>query len=314
MIGAYFYENEESTKRYILPNNALKTKYKDAYRCCSSTCNQSLVLCKGIKVSDYFRHFKDTTCVRYDKPQFKNDKIRKHDEAKLQLQSWIEEGKRIRIKRRCCHCTKEIYQCYTHSIDIFTKVVLEHRFIFNDRNIFYDIAHLNHENEIIEAFEIFDTHKTEEENRPENIKWFEISSKEIMEIAMENKEKNNDIILNNERTFKCEECVTKAKKKKIQDDICIEEIRCTREAFLFIKQQENYANIEARLLKDEYDANTEARLLKEKEDINMRSSMINKIDFEEYITYLDRKLNYDEYKRFKELKKLYYNQSMMICF
>jgi hypothetical protein len=226
MNGAYFYETEDSTGKYILPNHALKTKYKEAFRCCD--CNESLVLCKGEKNVDYFRHYKDTTCKRYEKPLIKNEKIRIHEEAKLQLKSWIEQEKVIRIKRRCYCCKQDEYQCYTTVFDMLTKVVLEHRYTFDDRYIFYDVAHLTYKDEIIEAFEIVDTHKTEEENRPDNIKWFEISASEIMNKAMEHFENNYEIILNNERAFTCNKCVIQSKEKKIKDDIREEEIRCMR--------------------------------------------------------------------------------------
>jgi len=239
MNGAYFYEDEESTKKYILPNHAIKSKYKDAFRCCD--CNESLVLCKGDKNVDDFRHYKDTTCTRYEKPLIKNEKKREHDEAKFQLKSWIEQEKVIRIKRRCCCCKQDEYECYTTIFDMLTKVVLEHRYIFNDRNIFYDVAHLTYKDEIIEAFEIVDTHKTEEENRPEDIKWFEISASEIMKKAMERFGDNYEIILNNERAFTCNECVIREKEKKIEDDILEEEIRCKRQETILKKQRNDDA-------------------------------------------------------------------------
>ena len=239
MNGAYFYEDEESTKKYILPNHAIKSKYKDAFRCCD--CNESLVLCKGDKNVDYFRHYKDTTCTRYEKPLIKNEKKRVHDEAKFQLKSWIEQEKVIRIKRRCCCCKQDEYECYTTIFDMLTKVVLEHRYIFNDRNIVYDVAHLTYKDEIIEAFEIVDTHKTEEENRPEDIKWFEISASEIMKKAMERFGDNYEIILNNERAFTCNECVIREKEKKIEDDILEEEIRCKRQETILKKQRNDDA-------------------------------------------------------------------------
>jgi len=239
MNGAYFYEDEESTKKYILPNHAIKSKYKDAFRCCD--CNESLVLCKGDKNVDYFRHYKDTTCTRYEKPLIKNEKKRLHEEAKFQLKSWIEQEKVIRIKRRCCCCKQDEYECYTTIFDMLTKVVLEHRYIFNDRNIVYDVAHLTYKDEIIEAFEIVDTHKTEEENRPEDIKWFEISASEIMKKAMERFGDNYEIILNNERAFTCNECVIREKEKKIEDDILEEEIRCKRQETILKKQRNDDA-------------------------------------------------------------------------
>ena len=253
MIGAYFYENEDSTKKYILPNHALKTKYKDAYKCCS--CNESLILCKGEKNIHHFRHCKDTTCIRYDKPHLQT-KRRLHEEAKLQLQSWIEQERVIRIKKQCGCCKQDEYECYTTPFDIFTKVVLEHRYTFNERNIFYDVAHLNHENKIIEAFEIVYTHKTDEENRPDDVKWFEISAEEIMKKAMEHFEDNYEIVLNNEREYTCEKCVIQSKEKKIRDDIREEEIRCMRQEQELKKQRDDEAikivNFNKELLKNEY--------------------------------------------------------------
>ena len=260
MNGAYFYEDEDSTGKYILPNKAIKSKYKEAFRCCD--CNESLVLCKGDKNVDYFRHYKDTTCNRYEKPLIKNEKKRIHEEAKLQLKSWIEQEKVIRIKRRCCCCKQDEYECYTTIFDMLTKVKLEHRYIFNDRNIFYDVAHLTYKDEIIEAFEIVDTHKTEEENRPDNIKWFEISASEIMKKAMEHFDNNYEIILNNERAFTCNECVIKLKEKKIEDDIREEEIRCMRQETILKKQRKDDAIKSINLYKEEL---KQEELKKEKE-------------------------------------------------
>ena len=260
MNGAYFYEDEESTKKYILPNHAIKSKYKEAFRCCD--CNESLVLCKGDKNVDYFRHYKDTTCNRYEKPLIKNEKKRIHEEAKLQLKSWIEQEKVIRIKRRCCCCKQDEYECYTTIFDMLTKVKLEHRYNFDNRYILYDVAHLTYKDEIIEAFEIVDTHKTEEENRPDNIKWFEISASEIMKKAMEHFDNNYEIILNNERAFTCNECVIKLKEKKIEDDIREEEIRCMRQETILKKQRKDDAIKSINLYKEEL---KQEELKKEKE-------------------------------------------------
>ena len=315
MIGAYFYENEESIRKYILPNHALKTKYKDAYKCCA--CYKSLILCKGNKNIHHFRHCKDTTCIRYDKPQLQS-KRRIHEEAKLQLQSWIEQERVIRIKRNCSCCKKDEYECYITPIKIDTKVELEQRYIFNDRNIFYDVAHLNNEKNIIEAFEIVDTHKTDEANRPEYIKWFEISASEIMEKAMEHFEDNYEIILNNERAFTCNKCVIKLIEKKIQDDIREEEIRCMRKQQELKKLQDNYANDyaiafkkqqdeEARLLKEKKEkAEKETRIILEKEKLVIfkKQEDVNDIHFNELNLILQKRMaTQEQYKKYSKYLK-----------
>lgn len=256
MKGAF---ETEFNNRYILPTNAYKKPNEDAYKCCDKKCNGNLILCKGNKKEHYFRHFSGSNCERYKNQcleQKQNDN-EKHEEAKLQLKSWLEQGKNIKINKVCARCKKESFECCTEPLTINSSFILEQRSFNGDNPIIYDIAHLQ-KNNIIEAFEIYSSHLTNENNRPNNIKWYDIKADEINDISYSIKEDKEQIILTNIRFFKCKNCI-KIEKKKIKDDIKEEfDLNCKRQ-----KQQEENERIE--LIKLE-----KQRIILEKQEENER--------------------------------------------
>jgi len=229
----------EFNNRYILPSNAYKKPNEDAYKCCDKKCNGNLILCKGNKKQHYFRHFAGSNCERYKNQcleQKANDN-ENHEEAKLQLKSWLEQGKNIKINKVCGRCKKESFECYTEPLTINSSFILEKRSFNGDNPIIYDIAHLQ-QNNIIEAFEVYSTHLTNENNRPKNIKWYDIKANEINDISYSFIEDKEQITLTNIRFFKCKNCI-KIEKKKIKDDIKEEfDLTCKRQ-----KQQEENERI-----------------------------------------------------------------------
>lgn len=237
----------EFNNRYILPSNAYKKPDEDAYKCCDKECNKNLILCKGNKKQHYFRHFAGSNCDRY-KNQYLERKPtdnENHEEGKLQLKSWLEQGKNIKINQVCARCNEESLQCCTEPLTINSSFLLEKRSFNGDNPIIYDIAHLQ-QNNIIEAFEVYSTHLTNENNRPKNIKWYDIKADEINDISYSFIEDKEQIILTNIRFFKCENCI-KIEKKELEDDIANELIlTCKRQ-----KQQEEDEIIERNKLEKE---------------------------------------------------------------
>jgi len=181
----------KKTGEYIYPKIANKT---DEYICLE--CQKELILCQGNIRVHHFRHKFDYNlpCHRYNNPT----ESQIHKDAKLLLKTFIEKQS-ISFIRTCSDCIKE----EEFELPEFTEtssIALEYRFEFNGPKI-ADVAYLDN-NEIIGIFEIYYSHKTNRENRPEP--WFEIDALSLIQSVNDN---INPIKINCIRHEKCEACV-----------------------------------------------------------------------------------------------------------
>ena len=156
------------TREYVYPKIANK---KDEYIC--PECNKDLILVKGEVRVHHFRHKVDTKtpCNHYNKPT----ETQIHKDAKILLKTLLERKIPISFIRKCCECTgHSIWKL--PEIKDNSVIKLEHRFEFNGPKI-ADVAWLN-DDKLYCIFEICNTHKTRNENRPEP--WFEIDAETLI--------------------------------------------------------------------------------------------------------------------------------------
>ena len=191
----------KQTLQYVLPDKATKS-YK--YKC--PDCNKDLILCKGKIRNAYFRHKVDKKdpCTYYTNPS----ETQIHKDGKLRFKE-LGETKHITINRYCCNCKKT----KQHSIPEIcekSKICIEHRFEYNESYKFADVAFLKDGN-IEQIYEIYHTHKTREEDRPEP--WFEFNAKDIIELS---KKDDNDLEITCIRDKYCDECKKNEFISKIQ--------------------------------------------------------------------------------------------------
>jgi hypothetical protein len=195
MSNIYLGAINKITLEYVYPKNANKN---DKYICVD--CNKDLILCKGKIRVPHFRHQVDTInpCNHYNKPT----ETQIHKNAKLIIKKLLENKTRIKFIRNYICCNKcleiEIHQISDNSI-----ISLEYSFNFNNQLKIVDVAHII-DNKIVSIFEICNTHKTNNQDRPEP--WFEIDA-----ITLLNLVNTTDIIENIcipcIRSLKCDECL-----------------------------------------------------------------------------------------------------------
>jgi uncharacterized protein YkuJ len=109
---------------------------------------------------------------------------------------------------------------------------MEYRFEYNGLKI-ADVVYLD-AGEILCIFEIYNTHKTNSNNRPEP--WFEIDALTLINLVANNA--NNDLSITCIRCEKCEECIKREKIKKILNDkLKLEQIEKERRENETLKKQ-----------------------------------------------------------------------------
>jgi len=157
----------KNTNSFIVPSNACK---QDMYMCID--CKKDVKFCKGTIRKPYFAHKKENdNCCFYNNPS----ESQIHENAKLVLKYILENKIPLIIDTTCMEC-KQDYQTIIPEIEESSSILLEHRFEYNGLKI-ADVAYVEN-NEIICIFEVYNTHATQEENRPEP--WFELDAKHII--------------------------------------------------------------------------------------------------------------------------------------
>ena len=183
----------KKTREYVYPKVANK---KDEYVC--PDCNKDLTLCKGDIIIPYFRHKIDSInpCQHYSNPT----ESQIHKDAKILLKNLLEKKVPISFTRECCSC-KKMEEFEIPEITETSTIRMEYGFQYNGSLQIADVAYLDND-EIFTLFEIFYTHKTCSEKRPEP--WFEIDAEKLIRLA------NDDSLTTLQipciRCEKCDEC------------------------------------------------------------------------------------------------------------
>lgn len=186
------------TGEYVYPKIADKN---EEYYC--PDCEKDIIICKGKIIRPYFRHkADDDPCSHYNNPT----ESQIHKEGKLLIKTLLEKKTKIIITRNCYNC-KQIEETEIPEISELSKIKLEYRFEYNGLKI-ADVAYINND-KIISIFEIYNTHRTEINTRPEP--WYEINAMILINLA---NEKNNIIKIPCTRCEKCTKCKEKEKRKE----------------------------------------------------------------------------------------------------
>ena len=187
----------KNTGEYVFAKIANK---KDKYVCFD--CHKALVLCQGEIRKPYFRHKIDDNnqpCYRYTNPS----ESQIHKDAQLLLKKLLESGVNITFTRSCVTC-KNNEEFEIPEITELTKIQVEYRFNFEDCLKIADVAYIDND-EIICLFEIYNTHKTLSENRPEP--WFEIDAETLIKNA--SNITFNMLTIPCIRAEECDDCIQK---------------------------------------------------------------------------------------------------------
>ena len=209
LIGAI----NKKTFDYIYPITALK---EDSYMC--PDCKKDVIFKKGKINKPHFSHKATHPCTYYRAPS--HEQI--HTNAQYLLKDILEKNNILNIKRNCSNISgNRNFQCYENNIYKIEKlskklsVKIEHRFQCNNNLQIADIAVVDENDEIKYIFEIYYTHKTKNNKRPEP--WFEINANDLIS--------NNDILnLSNEinidciREEKCQKCIEYDIQNKINNE------------------------------------------------------------------------------------------------
>jgi len=199
-----------SSNKYILPSDAIKGTH---YKCIE--CNNRVILRKGtIRRTHYAHYAKTNTCHYYDRPS----ESQIHKDAKMLLQSLIQNKNNICLKRYCIKCMN--YEEYEIPIINDTSIIsLEYRFNYNNQTKIADVSYID-SNDIVCIFEIFNTHATNEIDRPEP--WFEIDATYLIDHINSNKY-NGIYEIKCRRYFKCDECIEQEiKQKELENKLRLE--------------------------------------------------------------------------------------------
>ena len=157
------------TKQYIHPNQANK---KDEYICIN--CSKCVIIRQGnIRIHHFAHHIKNVKCKFYS---IKPSETQIHKNAKSLLKYVLENKIPLTIYNKCIKCN-EINEYDIGEITDNSSIIIEYRFNYNGVKIAY-VAYIE-DNEILCIFEIYNTHKTLSENRPEP--WFELDAMKLID-------------------------------------------------------------------------------------------------------------------------------------
>jgi hypothetical protein len=182
----------KTTKQYCCPTLANR---KEKYIC--PECNKDLIIKKGEKRIHHFAHYKDNKpCNYYNNP----NETQIHKDAKLALKQLLENGIKLKITRKCSACECNIYNWDVPSLECF-NIEIEYRFDYNNSLKIADLAVLD-KNNIYTIFEIYHSHGTIDDARPEP--WFEFDAKHIL-----NNINKTSFNIHCIRKKKCDNCLQK---------------------------------------------------------------------------------------------------------
>ena len=201
------------SKGYITPRCANKD---DEYICIE--CGRDVVFCKGEIVKPYFRHSNAHTdpCNYYENP----NESQIHKDAKNLMKYLLEKQKSIAFIQKCICCSETIKLCIP-VVDKNSEIIIESSFNYEEIQGIADIEYKDN-NESVCMIEIFNTHKTSENRRPEP--WFECDAHKFIEYInnLKDIEYIDELIIPCIRKIWCDDCIYKQnenndKKNKAKD-------------------------------------------------------------------------------------------------
>ena len=184
----------KQTHKYTHPTQANK---QDKFMCID--CEKDVIIRKGKIRIPHFSHCKeDLKCNFYTTP----NESQIHKNAQFLLKYILENKIELCIYNKCAKCNKTT-EYDIPQISESSSIIIEYRFDYNGLKI-ADVAYID-DNEILCIFEIYNTHKTLSQNRPEI--WFEIDALQI--ITVFNNYDLQSVNLECIREKICDECINK---------------------------------------------------------------------------------------------------------
>ena len=139
---------------------------KDSYKC--PECDGDMVFCKGKVMIPYFRHVNKKQGEKCEKSISKE--TIEHIKAKYTIQEYLKNNL-LNVERKCS--THSCTNIVNFSIPKPKYIKIEAREIYNNKNISYDIGLYDESGKFYFGIEIMHSHKTKEQNRPNNL-WIEL--------------------------------------------------------------------------------------------------------------------------------------------
>jgi len=204
---------------------------KREYKC--PDCEKNVMFKKGKIRRPHFAHYpSDTNCNYYNRPSESPE----HYQAKHLMKELV-ESKRIEFERVCNRC-RETKTFMIPGLNNERECKTEHSFKLDGLQKYADTALIKKETEdIIAIFEIYHTHKTKEEDRPEP--WFEIEANHLIQ----QNHSNHAIRIECIRKRICDECIVRQ---------TLEEARRREEKEMKLKEDERRRKEQEK--KSEHDA------------------------------------------------------------
>lgn len=198
------------TGLYVNPKLANKC---DTHNC--PECKKTLILRKGKFLRPHFAHKKcDNPCNMYNHPGISQI----HKDAQYLLKDLLERKCKITISRECCNknCLhKDGFEI--PEISSTSQIVLEYQFEYNGMKKIADIAYLDND-ELVCIFEIYNTHETHEEARPNP--WFEIRAFTFINQVSET-DNISELIICCVRSVMCDKCFEDERSIKEKEQLMI---------------------------------------------------------------------------------------------
>ena len=188
----------KTTGKYTFPKNGNKI---DKFECFG--CNKPVCFKSGKINQPHFAHLKKYSecCSCYNNPS--TEQI--HKNGIFILKDLLERGIQLTININCITC-KNISTVVIPVVSSSSTIIAEYRFDYNGNTKIADIAYLTN-NEISYIFEIYNTHKTSETDRPEP--WFEIDAMKLIDTVNNMDTSYTSIFLDCIRTKKCDCCINR---------------------------------------------------------------------------------------------------------
>lgn len=204
----YKYALEVDSGYYVVPKYARKDK---KYTCIK--CDAECIVCDGDIKEKYIRHKAKGDCNYFDtglKISQKNNydpKIRDlfHNASIVYLQNCLNKGNKIIITKKCNLKYKCLNIVKTIKLEDGDSVKIEKSFYVNGMIKRGDLCILDKDGNIKIILEIYDTHRTNEDDRPNNIEWYELDVNDIMKYY-DDDENYDKINLNCRRYYVCNPC------------------------------------------------------------------------------------------------------------
>lgn len=183
-LGAF----RSSDYKYISASIASKG---ELYKC--PECNTEVILKKGNIRQHHFAHKSGTACKYFESPT----ESQIHKDAKLWLCMLLSSKRELICSRPCNQCSYNKNFKILPCADAVCKT--EYPLTYKSKRIVVDVAYI--QGDMLQyIFELYHTHKTCEETRPEP--WFELDVSKLSSVDINNKQ----IVLRCERNYICDVC------------------------------------------------------------------------------------------------------------